>query len=354
MIRSLLITLAIFSSAFAVEKSTQQFVLLSLGKDQKIATFALNSKKGTLTPKSSIDTEGQPSGMAVNQSQTRLYVAFKGSNSIATYDISAEGKLTLLGESMIGEAASFLNVHPSGKFLLSAYYQAGKIAVHRIDPDGILAAEPSQFIATDEKAHCITFDPSGKAVFVPHTRPNSIHQFLFDVMTGTLTVNEHTALLTGENTGPRHLWFHPTNGFAYGSNEQGCSITAYRFIKGMNALRKAQTLTTLPPEGFEGRKSTSDIEVHPSGKFVFIANRGYNAIASFAIAADGTLTPIEHTPTEAVTRSFNITADGEHLIAAGQQSGNLAVFQILKDGTLKRTSTSKAGINPWWVQTISP
>ncbi|MDB4301903.1 beta-propeller fold lactonase family protein [Akkermansiaceae bacterium] len=104
MIRSLLITLAIFSSAFAVEKSTQQFVLLSLGKDQKIATFALNSKKGTLTPKSSIDTEGQPSGMAVNQSQTRLYVAFKGSNSIATYDISAEGKLTLLGESMIGEA----------------------------------------------------------------------------------------------------------------------------------------------------------------------------------------------------------------------------------------------------------
>jgi 6-phosphogluconolactonase (cycloisomerase 2 family) len=51
---------------------------------------------------------------------------------------------------------------------------------------------------------------------------------------------------------------------------------------------------------------------------------------------------------------FNITADGKHLIAAAQQSGNLAIFRIAEDGRLTRTSTLAAGKNPWWVQTISP
>jgi 6-phosphogluconolactonase (cycloisomerase 2 family) len=336
-----------------IKKPTQQFVILSLAKDHEIATYHLDPVKGSLTLKSSTEVTSNPTCMAVNKDHTKLYVAMKGLDSIVTYDISDEGKLTLVSESMVGAAASFLKVHPSGDFLLSSYYKAGKAGVHRIDLDGILAGEPLQLIPTDERAHCITFDPSGTAVFVPHTRPNAIHQFLFDPKKGTLTKNEHAILLTGDNTGPRHLSFHPSGKFAYGSDEQGSSITAYRFIKKMNSLGKLQTLTTLPPEGFEGKKSTSDIEVHPSGKFVFIANRGYNAIASFAIAADGSLTPIEHTPTEAVTRSFNITADGKHLIAAGQQSGNLAVFAIASDGTLTRKSTLKAGLNPWWVQTIT-
>ena len=213
--------------------------------------------------------------------------------------------------------------------------------------------EPTQLFATDKNAHAIVFDPSGTSVFVPHTRPNAIHQFHFDPGTGTLTPNVHTALQTGPDTGPRHLAFHPDNGHAYGSNEQGKSISAYRFIPAMKALGKIQTLTSHPPEGFEGSSSTSDIEVHPSGKFVYIANRGYNALASFTIMPDGTLTPLEHTATEAVTRSFNITSDGKHLIAAGQQSGNLAVFRIAKNGTLTRTSTIAAGKNPWWILTIS-
>jgi 6-phosphogluconolactonase len=53
-----------------------------------------------------------------------------------------------------------------------------------------------------------------------------------------------------------------------------------------------------------------------------------------------------------VTRSFNITPDGRHLIAAGQTSGNLAVFRVGEDGSLTRTSTTKAGAGPWWVQVV--
>ncbi|MGJ8695728.1 MAG: lactonase family protein [Verrucomicrobiaceae bacterium] len=346
---SLLLLSLLFTSVHAA-----QFVLLSLGKDRQIATYALDPAKGTLTLKGSIATEGNPSCMTVNKSQTRLYVALKGADSIATYNIATDGKLAHLSETNIGAAASFLHVHPSAKFLLSSYYQAGKVAVHRINPDGTLSEKPTQFIATDERAHCITSHPDGSAVFVPHTRPNAIHQFHFDAQTGTLTPNDYVSLTTEENTGPRHLWFHASGKFAYGSNEQGSSITAYRYIPGMSSIGKFQTLTTLPPEGFAGRNSTSDIEVHPSGKYVYIANRGYNAIASFSLdQTDGSMGPVEHTPTEPVTRSFNITADGKHLIAAGQQSGNLAVFAIDDVGKLTRTQTLKAGKNPWWVQTIT-
>ncbi len=339
---------------FITSAHAAQLVILSLSKDKKIATYSLN--EGELSLASTLETSGQPSAMTTNKEQDRLYVAMKGDNSIASFLIDPAGKLTHLSESKMEASASYLHIHPSGKFLLSAYYQTGKIAVHQINADGSLSATPTQLIPTDERAHCIISHPSGHSVFVPHTRPNAIHQFLFNPQTGLLTPNDSPVLQTGENTGPRHLWFHPTNGYAYGSDEQGCSISSYLFDQDANTLKKEHTLSSLPDQGlpdFEGKKNTSDIEVHPSGKFVYIANRGYNAIASYSIQADGSLSPIAHTPTEAVTRSFNITSDGKHLIAAGQQSGNLAVFTIDADGKLTRTSTLKAGKNPWWVTTIT-
>jgi 6-phosphogluconolactonase len=65
---------------------------------------------------------------------------------------------------------------------------------------------------------------------------------------------------------------------------------------------------------------------------------------------DGLLKRLGNTPTEQTTRSFNIDPSGQFLIAAGQASGNLAVFQINpKSGDLKRLHTLIAGKTPWWV-----
>jgi 6-phosphogluconolactonase len=118
-------------------------------------------------------------------------------------------------------------------------------------------------------------------------------------------------------------------------------------------LKPLQTLSSRPA-GYNERNATADIEVHPSGRFVYIANRGHDSIAAYRVAEDsGKLALVGHTSTEQTPRSFNIEPSGKFLIAAGQGSGKLAVFAVHKDqGVLSRRATYDAGKQPWWVLVV--
>jgi 6-phosphogluconolactonase len=328
----------------------QTSVILSVSNEKKLVVYSLN-EVGVLAIESVAMTTGKPGCSIANRSGTRLYVAMKGTNSIATFSFDHKSGLKLLGETQVVAAASYLAIDPTGDYLFSSYYKDGKIAIHRINDDGTPDAKPLDMIETDAKAHCIALDRSGTKVFVAHTGPNAIFQFDFDPKTDKLTPNTTPKLVRKEGTGPRHLWFHPENDFAYGSDEQGSSVTVYK-CDPKGTLSVVQTLSTLP-EGFKGKNTTSDIEIHPSNKFVFVANRGSDTIASFAIDSDsGLLSLIEHSKTVPFTRSFNISADGKHLVAAGQKSNKIRVFAIRDDGKTKLLSTADSGKAPWWVQII--
>jgi 6-phosphogluconolactonase (cycloisomerase 2 family) len=160
------IQISAFIALFSLCPAAEQWAFLSLGKDQRIQNYRLHDD-GSLGPVKTFKTEGQPSCMALSQNHRRLYVALKKSQSIAAYQVGKGATLTLLGTTSVGEDPSFLSVHPSGKYLLSSYYQAGKAAIHRIKPDGSLSGKPSQMIETDERAHTIALDPSGNFAFVP-------------------------------------------------------------------------------------------------------------------------------------------------------------------------------------------
>ncbi len=333
--------------------SARSLVVLSFGKDNALKTFELDEENAELTPLQTIAIEGSPGALCLSPDQNHLYLSLKKSGEIATFQLDEKGQFTLLGKTPVGGGAAYLQVHPSGDYLLSAYYREGKIAVHRIGENGELEKTPLYFEETDERAHAIISDPSGAFVYVPHTSPNSIHQFKFDP-TGGLTANEPAVLQREEKSGPRHLWFHPNGRFVYGSDEQGRSATVYQFQVEKGTLTPVQTVASPAPEGFEGKHNTSDIEVHPSGKFAYLANRGYDVLASFAIDAEtGHLTPLAHTPSESVTRSFNISSDGRFLIAAGQNTGKVAVFTINEKGALTRESTLQVGENPWWLEIVT-
>ncbi len=329
----------------------QTSVILSVSNEKKLVVYSLD-EAGKLKIESEIATTGKPGCSIANRSGTHLYVAMKASNSIATFSFAHETGLKLLGETHVGAAASYLAIDPTGSYLFSSYYQGGKIAVHRINDDATLQDKPIQMIQTDEKAHCIALDRSGTNVFVAHTGPEAIFQFTFDPKQGILTPNAKPKLVRKPGTGPRHLWFHPELDFAYGSDEQGSSVTVYQFDRETGTLSVVQTLSTLP-DGFSGKNTTSDIEVHPSNKFVFVANRGSDTIASFSIdPKTGRLALLKHSQTVPFTRSFNISANGKYLVAAGQKSDKIRVFTIGDDGKTKLLSTSDTGKAPWWVHII--
>jgi 6-phosphogluconolactonase len=131
--------------------------------------------------------------------------------------------------------------------------------------------------------------------------------------------------------GPRHFAFSPNGKFAYVINEMQCTITAFRHDPKTGELKETQTVSTLP-SGLEVQPgySTAEIEVHPSGKFLYGSNRGHDTIAVFAIDTKrGTLTPVEHVSTRGKTpRNFAVDPTGKYLLAGNQDSNTVAVFRV--------------------------
>jgi 6-phosphogluconolactonase len=172
-------------------------------------------------------------------------------------------------------------------------------------------------------------------------------QFRFDAEHGRLTPNSPFRVEPAERLGPRHYCFHPSRDLVYFSNEQGCSVTVYRLDRATGTLSAAQTISTLP-DAYSARNTCSQIHLTPSGRFLYVGNRGHNSIAGFAVdGATEQLTAIGHVPTEAVPSAFGVDPAGRLLFAAGTASGRLASYRIDgESGALTALGTLAVGQRP--------
>ena len=107
------------------------------------------------------------------------------------------------------------------------------------------------------------------------------------------------------------------------------AVTAFRYEAERGALNEIQTISTLP-EGFEGRNSTAEVRVHPSGKFIYGSNRRHDSIVVYAVDAEtGMLRAVEHVLTGGQRpRNFEIDASGRFLFAANLDTHNVVVLRI--------------------------
>ncbi|MDP6467694.1 MAG: lactonase family protein [Pirellulaceae bacterium] len=353
--RRLLVALAMVAyslRSFAAYAETVVYV--SIAAENRIAVYAMDDSNGNLRHVSDMGLNAEPGPLATDPAGKFLFASVRSAGDLASFRRSpSTGELTPVSRVAAGADPAYVATDHTGRFLLSAYYRAGKVAVHRIGDDGSLADQPLQDIDTDDKAHAIVLDRTNRFVMVPHTGPNAIFQFQFNAKTGRLTPNTVPRIVRPENTGPRHLGFHPTLDTAYVSDEQGNSITAYEFDANQGRLTALQTLSTLPA-GFARTNSTAHMEIHPSGKWVYVANRGHDSLAGFRIdQKTGRVDPVGQTPTEQTPRSFSIEPSGQFLFAAGQGSGKLAAFRINSaSGVLTRIATYDVGERPWWVLAV--
>jgi 6-phosphogluconolactonase len=84
------------------------------------------------------------------------------------------------------------------------------------------------------------------------------------------------------------------------------------------------------PAGFSGRNDAAEIQIHPSGKFLYASNRGEDTIAIFSVdPVKGTLTFVARVSTGGKEpRHFAIDPTGKFLLAENQLSNNIVVFKI--------------------------
>ena len=343
------------------------YVYVAAVDDNKISIFALDSQTGGLTLKDTVAVPGGPSPLAISPNRQVLYCSHREVPGISSYLIDQfTGGLTQNGGVSTPDAPGFIATDRSGKYLLAAYYQGGRVGVHPIGDDGAIGEPPAEWLDTEVGAHAIQTDRSNRFAFVPHIArlqddvtqppkeapgPNVIYQFRFDENTGRLTPNTPLKLEMGGVLGPRHYAFHPTQDVVYFSDEQGNSVTGYRLDTAAGTLSAFQTISTLA-EGHTGRNTTSQIQLTPSGNLLYIPNRGHNSVAGFTVAADGRLAQAGRASTEAVPSAFSLDPEGNYVFAAGSATGQLASYRINQEtGELTPLGTYAVGARPMSVLT---
>jgi 6-phosphogluconolactonase len=335
-----------------------------------LATAALS------TPQLAAESEN-PSFLVVHPSQDFLYVAneigkFEGqaTGSVSAYAISKpSGSLKLLNrQPSAGTGPAHVTIDTRGNNVLVANYGGGSVAVLPVAGDGTLRPPSSSMQHTGSSvnpdrqkgphAHSINVDPSNQFAYAADLGLDKILIYRFDAPKSTLTANDPPYASVEPGSGPRHFAIGSDGRFAYVINELPLTITAFARDPKRGGLSALQTISTLPPgDSVQKGYSTAEIQIHPSGRFLYGSNRGHDSIAVFSIdQKSGRLTFVETVSTQGRTpRNFGIDPSGTYLLAANQNSDSVVVFRIdAKSGRLTPAGSTVSVGAPVCVKFVRP
>lgn len=317
------------------------------GDSQGIYILQMNPDTGELSGRGAVSGVKNPSFLAISPDQKYLYSVaeidmFDGQKAggVAAFSIDRGTKdLTPLNQQPSGGAGPcHLVVDKEGTNVLVANYGGGSVSAIPIGPGGQLKP-PSSTIQhegssinpqrqKEPHAHSVNLDPAGKFAFVADLGLDKVMIYRFDAAKGVLTPNNPPSASVPAGGGPRHFAFHPNGKFAYVINELGNTVTAFRYDAAEGRLTPIESVSTIPKD-FKGTTHTAEVQVHPSGKFVYGSNRGHDSIAVFEVNQDtGKLTAKGQTKCPATPRNFGIDPSGKFLLACGQSSNLIEVFRI--------------------------
>jgi len=371
---------AAVAAAVAAERGTSQAESKAMrvyvgtytrGESKGIYLCQVDLATGKLTAPTLAGETVNPSFLALHPSRPLLYAvgemgaSAKGKGgAVSAFSIDTKtGKLTLLNQQSSGGAGPcHLVVDHTGRCVLVANYGSGSVACLPIREDGGLG-EATSFIqhegsSLDPKrqsgphAHGVYLSASNHYAFVPDLGLDKIMIYDLDAAQGQLVPHDPPSVGVAPGSGPRHFALHPNGRNAYVINELSSTVTTFVYNVESRTAQVLQTLSTLP-QGFSGTNTCAEVQVHPSGKFLYGSNRGHDSIAIFAIDQDtGKLRFLAHESTQGKNpRNFALDPTGTWLLAANQDGGNIVVFRIdAEKGTLTPTGDSVKVANPVCIQ----
>lgn len=265
------------------------------------------------------------------------------SGAVAAFTVDSQtGKLTPLNVQSTNSSGSLthLAVDGTGRMLVAASYGGAYTVSFRIEPDGRLGERanfvlhegqvgPNQPRQDSPHPHSVTISPENRFAFVADLGLDRVFAYKLNPGDGTIISNEPGSISVTPGAGPRHTKFSPDGKSFYVLNELNSTIASCTYDAGQGVATQFQVVSTLP-DGFSGRNTTSEIRVHPSGRFVYAANRGHDSIAVFARDPEnGGLVRVENVPCGGERpRNFALTPDGAWLLCAHQDSNTATTFSV--------------------------
>jgi 6-phosphogluconolactonase len=327
-----------------------------------LSVFQVDPTNGALTLIQEMPS-ANPSFVTLDPTRRFLFVVneiddYEGqrSGSAEAYAINpTRGTISLLNrQSVKGPIPAHLAVDPSGRYLIVANYVGGTFVVLPIERDGRLGPVISEIIDmghgpnTQRQAsphpHGIAFDPAGRFLATADLGTDQVQ--VFRLADGNLVRNSQAN--TAPGAGPRHVVFQPSGRVLFVINELNATVTSFAYDPEKGQIgAELQTIPTEPP-GYSGPKSTAEIAIHPSAKFLYASNRGHNSIVGYRIDPSGRLSVIGYA-TEGVNfpRNFVIDPSGTWLYVANQKADSIVQFKFdAETGELKPTGRTTRSITP--------
>jgi 6-phosphogluconolactonase len=328
------------------------------GKGEGIYLYRMHPATGALEFDSKTTGVVNPSYLAVDPTQRFLYAV----NELKTYEdkptgtVSAfavdpkTGKLEFLNKRLThGTDPCHVVVDGKSRYAFVANFMSGSVCVLPVRKDGSLG-EASDFIQhlgssvdpvrqKGPHAHSVTLDKANRFAFVPDLGLDKLMVYTFDRTRGMLERHAIPWIKVKPGAGPRHVALHPSGRFAFLINELDSTVTALSFDGKKGVFMELQVVPTLPA-GFQGESTCADVQVAPSGRFVYASNRGHDSLVIYRIdRRTGRLGYVGHQSTRGKTpRQFEIDPTGRFLLVANQDTDAIVTFRIdPQTGTLAPT-----------------
>ncbi|MCC6931007.1 MAG: lactonase family protein [Gemmatimonadaceae bacterium] len=322
-----------------------------------IYRLEVNKATGAFANVSLVAECPDPSYLALSPDRRRLVavnelVSYegKGAGALTTYarDVRS-GALTRLNErSSLGGAPCYVAFDHAGQHVLLANYVGGNVAVFPVGDQGAgestafvqhAGAGPNRTRQAGPHAHCIVVDPRGAFALAADLGTDAIEVYRYDAAGGRLLPSQGLRAALAPGAGPRHLAFAPDGRSLYVVNELDSTLVAFPY-RATTAIGAQRQVIGTRHAGATGNNFPADLHVHPSGRAVYVSNRGDNTIAVFSVAAaTGKLALVQTIATGGDwPRNFALDPSGRFLLVAHQRSHVITSFAVdAATGRLART-----------------
>ncbi len=307
------------------------------GKDG-IYIYSFDPVTAEVTLKSKLSVN-RPTYTSFSPDKRFLYAITEGAN-ISSFRFSpSAGGLTLINkQSSGGQGPIHISTEKTGRFLFTANYDSGSLAVLPVQADGSLMPVTQVLLQsgrsidsirqTKPYVHSVVPTPDNRFLIAADLGTDKINIFHIDLRDSLtpLKPSGQGAVNMIPGSGPRFFIFDRRGTRAYVVQELNGMITAFDYDGA--ALTAFQSASMLAP-GFAGRSGAADLHISPDGKYLYATNRGdANEVVIFSIADNGSLTyagryqsPVKR------PRYFAIDPSGSFLLLTHQGSDDVTILK---------------------------
>ncbi|WAL81235.1 lactonase family protein [Pandoraea sp. XJJ-1] len=260
-----------------------------------IGVYSVDSATGAWSLVDIVPTLDNPSFLALNPDQTVLYTVHGDGDQVSAFRIDASsGRLTPLNSrSCEGRNPVHLDLSKCGRWLAIANYATGNVTRLAIAADGALG-EPSTTVALEgspgphrtEQAsshpHQIARYSTRQVDSDWHIVPDKALDIVFAIRWQDDGHVQTVANRWRPGSGPRHAAFHPTQPLIYVANELDSTMTTWALNRETGQCTALGTVSLIPGE-FDGVNSAAGIAITPSGRTLYVSNRGHDSVATLRL-----------------------------------------------------------------------